>query len=187
MKIQETSLKGNYLIDIKKQKDERGFFARFFCKKYFLEKRLNTQWVQINSSMSKEIGTLRGLHFQKSSHAEVKLVRCIRGMIWDVVVDLRKDSNTFGKWFGAKLSEENQTSMYVPKGFAHGFISLTKNTEIFYLVSNFYAPEAEETLLWNDSELGISWPIKPSVISKKDLLGKRFKIFKSATNSLKTK
>lgn len=187
MRFLETCLKDSYLIEPNKQEDERGFFARLFCKKEFEKKGLNTKWVQINNSLCKKSATLRGLHFQKSSHAEVKLVRCIRGMIWDVVVDLRKDSNTFGKWFGAKLSEENQTSMYVPKGFAHGFISLTKNTEIFYLVSNFYAPEAEETLLWNDSELGISWPIKPSVISKKDLLGKRFKIFKSATNSLKTK
>jgi dTDP-4-dehydrorhamnose 3,5-epimerase len=178
MIIKETNLKGNYLIDLDKHDDDRGFFARLFCEKYFFKKGLNTKWLQINNSMSKEIGTLRGLHFQKSPSAEIKLVRCISGMIWDVVVDLRKESNTYGIWFGTKLSSENRKMMYVPKGFAHGFISMEKYSEVIYLVSEFYAPELEQTLLWNDPDIDIKWPIKPIKISNKDKCGLYFKKIK---------
>ena len=171
MKFKETPLQGNYLIDLELRRDERGFFARYFCEKEFSEKGLNARWVQINNSMSRDVGTLRGLHFQRAPHAEVKLVRCIQGSIWDVVVDLRQDSKTYGNWFGATLSDKNRTMMYVPKGFAHGFVSLEPDSEIFYLVSDFYAPEFEGTLLWNDPDIAIKWPIKPQLLSKKDTKG----------------
>lgn len=175
MRFKETPLKGNYLIDLELREDERGFFARYFCEKAFLDRGLNTHWAQINNSMSRKVGTLRGLHFQRSPHAEVKLVRCIRGAIWDVVVDLRNGSKTLGQWFGATLSGENRTMMYVPRGFAHGFISLEPNCEIIYLVSESYAPEAEGTLLWNDSDVAIRWPTEPQVVSDKDASGSALK------------
>ena len=171
MKFQQTNLDGNFIINLEKKEDERGFFARYFCEKEFKKKKLNTNWVQINNSFTKDKGTLRGLHFQNPPHAEVKLIRCIKGVIYDVVVDLRKNSKTFGKWFGSYLSEKNRTMMYVPEDFAHGFISLTKNTEIIYLISNFYQPTAERTLVWNDPDVNIEWPEKPKVISKKDRSG----------------
>lgn len=171
MKFNETPLQGSYLIDLELRGDERGFFARYFCEKEFSEKGLNTRWVQINNSMSRDVGTLRGLHFQRAPHAEAKLVRCLQGSIWDVVVDLRQDSKTYGKWFGATLSDKNRTMMYVPKGFAHGFISLEPDSEILYLVSEFYAPDHEQTLLWNDSDMAIDWPIAPSIVSDKDSRG----------------
>lgn len=175
MKFTETPLSGSYLIDLEPRQDERGFFARYFCEQEFAAHGLNSHWVQINNSLNKEAGTLRGLHFQYAPHAEVKLVRCIQGAIWDVIVDLRQNSTSYGKWFGATLSNENRTMMYVPKGFAHGFISLEPNSEIIYLVSDFYAPAYETTLLWNDPEVEIEWPRKPSVISEKDAVGKPLK------------
>jgi dTDP-4-dehydrorhamnose 3,5-epimerase len=171
MKFKETKLKGNYLIDLELREDNRGFFARYFCEKEFSLHGLNTTWVQINNSFTKTIGTLRGLHFQREPNAEIKLVRCLKGAIWDVVVDLRHNSKTYGEWFGAKLSDQNRTMMYVPKGFAHGFISLEENSEILYLVSNFYSPELEGTLLATDNKVNIDWPIKPEIISDKDLKG----------------
>lgn len=165
-----TKLKGNFLINLEKKEDDRGFFARYFCQKEFYQKGLNTHWVQINNSLSRDVGTLRGLHFQREPNAEVKLIRCLAGSIWDVVVDLRSGSETFGKWFGKKLSDKNRTMMYVPKGFAHGFISLEPNTEILYLVSNFYEPSTEGTLAWNDKNVAIDWPLEPKIISNKDRL-----------------
>ena len=171
MKFKETKLKGNYLVDLELKEDNRGFFARYFCEKEFSLHGLNITWVQINNSLTKSIGTLRGLHFQREPNAEIKLVRCLKGAIWDVVVDLRHNSKTYGDWFGAKLSDQNRTMMYVPKGFAHGFISLEENSEILYLVSNFYSPELEGTLLATDNKVGIDWPVKPEIISDKDLKG----------------
>ena len=179
MIFKETNLKGNYLIDLEKKEDDRGFFSRFFCKKEFLEKGLNISWVQINNSFNKRKGTLRGLHFQRSPNEEIKLIRCLKGAIWDVVVDLHENSKTFGKWFGTKLSDKNRRMMYVPKGFAHGFISLESKTEILYLVSNFYKPSSEDTIIWNDEDIGIEWPLNPVEISVKDLKGKIFKKTKS--------
>lgn len=171
MIFKETKLKGNYLINLELKEDERGFFARYYCEKEFSKKGLNTKWVQVNNSASKKVGTLRGLHYQREPNTEVKLVRCLRGAIWDVVVDLRDMSKTFGKWFAAKLSDENRTMMYVPKGFAHGYISLEPNSEILYLVSDFYATNLEGTLIWNDKKVEINWPIEPKVVSDKDLKG----------------
>jgi len=175
MIFKETNLKGNFLIDLDPILDERGFFARYFCEKEFSNHGLNTKWVQINNSLSCEVGSLRGLHYQQYPHAEVKLVRCLRGAIWDVVVDLRQNSQTFGKWFGAELSDNNRTMMYVPEGFAHGFISLVPDTEIIYLVSEFYTPDSEGTLIWNDPDVDIQWPMEPKFLSDKDKKGKRLK------------
>ena len=171
MRFTETPLLGNYLIDLDLREDERGFFARYFCEKEFHEKGLSTQWTQINNSMSREVGTLRGLHFQRPPFSEAKLVRCIRGAIWDVVVDLREGSETFGKWYGHTLSDNNRTMMYVPKGCAHGFVSIEAYSEILYLVSDFYNSDSERTLIWDDSDVGIKWPISPKVISEKDQRG----------------
>jgi len=172
MKFTQTPLLGSYLINLDINSDERGFFARYFCEKEFKENGLNTKWVQINNSLSVKKGTLRGLHFQNNPHSEIKLVRCIQGSIWDVIVDVRKDSGTFGKWFGAEITSTNRTMMYVPKGFAHGFITLEANTEIIYLVSEFYSLTEENTILWSDGNIDIKWPIDPKIISDKDLKGK---------------
>jgi dTDP-4-dehydrorhamnose 3,5-epimerase len=157
-----------FLIDLEKREDERGFFARYYCEKEFATHGLNTKWVQLNNSLSVTKGTARGLHFQYPPHAEVKLVRCLAGSIWDVIVDIRKNSPSFGKWFGIELNAENRTMMYVPKGFAHGFVSLADNSEILYMVSSEYSKESEGTLKWNDPFHGIKWPIEPVVISEKD-------------------
>jgi dTDP-4-dehydrorhamnose 3,5-epimerase len=181
MIFSENPLRGSYTILPEPLFDERGFFSRYFCENEFAAQGLNTRWMQINNSMSLEKGTLRGLHFQNPPHAEVKMVRCIRGAVWDVIVDLRKGSQTFGKWFGVELTAENRNMMYVPKGFAHGFISLTSNSELIYMVSNLYASEAEQTLLWSDEEIDITWPLRPLKISEKDSNGNRFSVLKPFT------
>ncbi|MEO0529848.1 MAG: dTDP-4-dehydrorhamnose 3,5-epimerase, partial [Planctomycetota bacterium] len=129
---------------------------------------LPTEFLQVNNSLSADKGTLRGMHYQLAPHAETKIVRCIKGSLWDCILDLRPDSKTFGQWFGAELSAENRTMMVVPKGFAHGFITLTDDCEAFYLVDEFYAPDHERGVRWNDPEFGIEWPIEPSVLSDKD-------------------
>ena len=131
MKFTETPLAGAYLVDLEKRGDERGFFARLFCSNEFSNMNLISSFVQINTSLSENVGTLRGLHYQRPPHAEVKIVRVLSGSLWDVIVDVRLGSATFGKWFGVELSSENRTMMYVPHGFAHGFITLTANTEAF--------------------------------------------------------
>jgi dTDP-4-dehydrorhamnose 3,5-epimerase len=168
MKFKENILNGSFLIDIDKNEDNRGFFARLFCEREFSQNNLETNWKQINTSHSVEKRTLRGLHFQRPPNAEVKLVRCIHGAIWDVIVDLRHSSPTFGKWFGSELNDLNRLMMYVPQGFAHGFLTLSSDTEILYLVSEYYSPESEDTLRWNDPQVNIVWPKAPLIISEKD-------------------
>lgn len=168
MKYLETPLKGSYLIDLDKKEDDRGFFARFFCTKEFEKQGLVHQFVQVNNSLSRYKGTLRGMHYQLSPKAEVKLVRCVKGSLYDVIIDLRPDSKTFKKWFGATLSEDNRQMMYVPHGFAHGFLTLEDNTEALYLVSEFYSPELERGLCYNDPTFNIVWPDVPQIISEKD-------------------
>jgi dTDP-4-dehydrorhamnose 3,5-epimerase len=177
VKYTKTSLSGAFLIDLEPRSDERGFFSRYFCKNEFDNKGLNTTWVQINNSMTQKRGTVRGLHLQSDPYAEVKLIRCFRGAIWDVIVDLRRHSPTFGKWFGFELNESNRTMLYVPQGFAHGFISLMDESECIYLVSNYYSSSHERTLMWNDPDVGIEWPIEMTYISEKDQLGKRLANF----------
>jgi len=168
MIFSETTLKGAYLIDLDKRGDDRGFFARVFCRSEFDKLSLCSDFVQVNNSLSAAVGTLRGMHYQLPPRAETKLVRCIRGALWDVILDLREGAPTFGQWFGAELSTENRRMMYVPKGFAHGFITLTQNSEVFYFVDEFYAPGYERGIRWNDAEFRIGWPIEPVVISDKD-------------------
>ena len=161
-------LEGAYLISLDKKGDDRGFFARYYCEDEFRKHNLKTNWVQMNNSFSKYKGTLRGLHFQYQPHSEAKLIRCFRGAIWDVMVDIRKNSKTYGQWYGVELSEENRNMVYVPEGFAHGFISLTDDSEILYMVSSSYAVQSERTLRWNDPFHKIKWPIDHSIISDKD-------------------
>ena len=164
----ELPLPGAFMIDVNKSGDDRGFFARAWCKNEFEEFGLDTDIVQINNSMNKYKGTLRGLHFQRPPKAETKIVSCIRGSIWDVVVDLRLDSPTYGKWFGAELTEENRSMMYVPKGFAHGFQTMVDNVEILYLHTEFYSQQNEGGLLFNDKDVHIDWPLPISQISERD-------------------
>ena len=132
MKFAPTPLAGAFLIDIEKRGDDRGFFARAFCENEFAAQGLSSRFVQVNNSLSAFKGTLRGMHYQLAPKAETKLVRCIRGALWDVILDLRKESPTFGQYFGAELSAENRRMMYVPKGFGHGFVTLQDDTEAFY-------------------------------------------------------
>jgi dTDP-4-dehydrorhamnose 3,5-epimerase len=170
----ETPLRGAYLIDLEKRGDDRGFFARAFCEKEFVAHQLATRFVQVNNSLSARTGTLRGMHYQLAPKAETKLVRCIRGALYDVLLDLRKDSPTFGESFGAELSAANRRMMYVPKGFAHGFITLEDDTEAFYFVDEFYAPEQERGIRWNDRRFDIRWPTAPVVVSDKDAAHRDF-------------
>lgn len=168
MIFNETPIKGAYVIGLEKHGDERGFFARAFCTKEFEAQGLATKFVQINNSLSAGRGTLRGMHYQLSPASEVKVVRCIRGALYDVILDLREDSPTFGQSFGAELTGENREMMYVPKGCAHGFITLSEDVEAFYLVDEFYAPDYERGIRWNDPKFNIQWPIEPVTISDKD-------------------
>lgn len=168
MHFTKTNLHGAYLIDLDKKGDDRGFFARFYCTKEFTEHGLDNDFVQVNTSLSAYKGTLRGMHYQLPPKAESKLVRCIKGSLYDVIIDLRKDSPSFGQSFGCELTAENRRMMYVPKGFGHGFITLADDTEVLYLVSEFYEPEFERGLRWNDPYFKISWPIEPITVSPKD-------------------
>ena len=168
MIFRETPLPGAHIIDLEKRGDERGFFARVFCEEEFSRHGLATRFVQVNNSLTECRGTLRGLHYQLPPKAEVKVVRCIRGALYDLILDLRKDSPTFGQHFGIELTSENRRMLYVPKGFAHAFLTLEDGTEAFYLVDEFYAPELERGIRWNDQEFEIQWPIDPAAISDKD-------------------
>jgi dTDP-4-dehydrorhamnose 3,5-epimerase len=168
MIFNQTPLAGAYTIDLQKRGDDRGFFARVFCEREFQEHGLSTHFVQVNNSASAERGTLRGLHYQLQPKAETKLLRCIRGALFDVILDLRKGSPTFGQSYGAELTADNRRMMYVPKGFAHGFLTLTADAEAFYFVDEFFAPEQERIIRYNDPKFGIAWPEAPSVVSDKD-------------------
>jgi dTDP-4-dehydrorhamnose 3,5-epimerase len=168
MKFNKTKFPGVYVIEPEKHGDNRGFFARAFCVNEYGEYMLDNKIVQVNNSLSAEKGTLRGMHYQLFPKAETKILRCIKGSIYDVIIDLRKDSPTFLDWYGVELSADNRKMLYVPKGFAHGFITLEDDTEIFYFVTEFYAPELERGIRWNDSRFNIHWPIEPVIISDKD-------------------
>jgi dTDP-4-dehydrorhamnose 3,5-epimerase len=168
MIFKETSLSGAYIIELDKRIDERGFFSRFFCVNEYGALNLDNKIHQINISFSKHKGTLRGMHYQLPPMAETKIVSCIKGALYDVILDLRKNSPTFGKHFGEELSEENGKMMCVPKGFAHGFLTLKENTEALYLVTEFYSPELERGIRWNDPLFNIKWPFNPDIISEKD-------------------
>lgn len=167
-------LAGAYVLTMEPIADDRGFFSRVFCTREFTEHGLNPAVAQASMSYSRKRGTLRGLHYQKPPHEEVKLVRCTRGAVWDVMVDIRPDSPTRAQWFGATLSVENRTMVYVPEGFAHGFITLEDDSEIFYQMSVPYSPGTSAELRWNDPAFGIEWPLEPVVISDKDRLAGDF-------------
>ena len=156
------------LIKPKVFEDERGFFMETYKKQDFEKAGIKEDFIQDNHSKSK-YGVLRGLHFQREPYAQAKIVRCIRGVIYDVAVDLRKDSPTFGKWVGVILSEYNKWQLYIPKGFAHGFVVLSDVAEVVYKVDNVYAPEYEGGIIWNDPDIGIDWPIDEPIVSEKDM------------------
>ncbi len=170
----ETILKNAYVIELEKREDHRGFFARTWDKKEFEEHNLNSNLVQCNVSFSKKCGTLRGMHYQKKPFEESKVIRCVKGKIFDVIIDLRSSSSTFKKWFGVELTEENYKMLYVPEGFAHGFQSLEDNSEIIYQVSEFYTPNSELGIHWNDPSFNITWPIEEKIITEKDNSWKLF-------------
>src|SRR5512145_2294771 len=164
----ELELKGAFLVEVKKIEDERGFFGRAWCASEFVEHGLNKNFVQLNTSFTKKKGTIRGMHFQADPYQEVKFIRCTRGRIWDVIIDLRPDSPTFKKWVGNELSVDNYRMVYVPENFAHGFITLEDNSEVYYPVTQFYTPGAERGLRWDDPAFNIKWPVEVTLVSEKD-------------------
>lgn len=168
MLFTRTLLAGAYVIDLERLEDERGFFARSYCEKEFDQKGLCARWVQCNVSYNARRGTLRGMHYQAPPFEEAKLVRCTRGGIYDVIIDLRPESSTYKQHFGVELNEDNRSMLYIPGGFAHGFLTLTDQTEVFYQMSEFYHPSAAGAVRWNDETFGIVWPEPVAVISEKD-------------------
>jgi len=164
----ETQLCGAFIIEPEKREDERGFFARVFCQKEFQTKGLDYNWVQCNISLNKKKGTLRGLHYQIAPHEETKLIRCTMGAIFDAIIDLRPSSPTYKQWIGVELTASSRRQLYVPKGFAHGYLTLEDEAEVSYLVSQFYAPESERGIRWDDPAFSIGWPESPGYISVKD-------------------
>ena len=174
-----TPLEGSYVIDLQPYSDERGWFARFYCKNEFHEIGHHKDWVQLNQSVSYQKGTLRGMHFQVPPFREVKMVRCIAGAVFDVIIDIRQGSDTFLQWFGVELSAANRKMLYIPEGFAHGFQTLTDNCELIYHHTEFYTPGAEGGIRYNDPAVNIKWPLPVTVISARDeahsLIDKHFK------------
>ena len=168
MKFVQTELQDAYLIQPERLEDERGFFARTWCKREFESQGLSTSLVQCSISFNHKKGTLRGMHFQASPHEETKIVRVTVGSVHDVIVDLRPSSKTYLKHLGVKLDAETRTMLYIPKGFAHGFLTLSDNAEIFYQISDFFTPEAARGIRWNDHALKIQWPEQVCVISDRD-------------------
>jgi dTDP-4-dehydrorhamnose 3,5-epimerase len=168
MIFQETKLAGIFEVRLDPRSDERGFFARSWCEREFEAHGLNPQLVQCNVSFNADKGTLRGMHYQDEPYPEAKLVRCTHGAIYDVAVDLRPQSLTFKRWFGAVLSEENHHMLYIPEGCAHGFLTLTDDTEVFYQMSEFYHPESARGVRFDDPVFQIAWPEKIEIISERD-------------------
>ncbi|MGG1514067.1 dTDP-4-dehydrorhamnose 3,5-epimerase [Paenibacillus oryzisoli] len=175
MKLVETKLKDVYIIEPQAFGDHRGYFMESYNKRKFEEMGLNFDFVQDNHSLSVEAGTIRGLHYQLHPKAQTKVVRALVGAIYDVVVDIRKNSPTFGQWIGVILSEDNNRQIVVPKGFAHGICTLVSNTQILYKVDEYYSPENDRGILWNDPDLAIEWPTSKPVLSDKDLKQPRLK------------
>lgn len=169
MIINTTSLKDALIIDLKRIGDERGFFARAWCRAELADAGVEATVVQANIGYCAQRGTLRGLHYQKAPHEEQKWIRCVRGSVFDVIVDLRQDSPTYRKWLGVELSAEDRRMLYVPKGFAHGYLSLEDDCEVLYMVSEYYAPDHEAGIRWDDPAFGINWPVNEELIlSEKD-------------------
>lgn len=169
MIFRETKLPGAFVIEVQRLEDDRGFFGRSFCRHEFVNHGLNLDVAQCNLSFNRNAGTLRGMHYQAAPHAEDKLIRCTRGSLYDVIIDLRRDSPTFRQWVAVELTDENRHMLYIPKGFAHGFQTLIDNTEIFYQMSEFYHPESVRGVRWNDPIFGIQWPaVDMAILSDRD-------------------
>ena len=168
MIINETKIKGVYVLELEKRVDERGYFERVFSQDELKNVGINYQIVQINRSLTKEKGIIRGMHFQKSPKAEDKIVQCLKGTIFDVALDIRKDSQTYGQWHAELLSSDNQRMLLIPKGLAHGFQAITNDCLVEYFVSELYAPMYESGIRWNDTLFNIDWPIKSPSLSAKD-------------------
>jgi dTDP-4-dehydrorhamnose 3,5-epimerase len=169
MIFRETKLKGAYIVDIERREDDRGFFARTWCLREFEAHGLNSRLAQCSISFNAKRGTLRGMHYQVKPFEEAKLVRCTMGSLCDVIVDLRPDSPTFKNHLSVVLTAENRTMLYVPEGFAHGFLTLEDETEVHYQISEFHAPGHARGFRWNDPAFGIAWPTDEKVISERDL------------------
>jgi dTDP-4-dehydrorhamnose 3,5-epimerase len=168
--FKETALSGAYLIELETVEDERGYFARTFCRNEFAAHGLNTKIVQCSISYNARRGTLRGMHYQVEPSAEVKLVQCVRGSLYDVILDLRPEAETYCRWIGLELSSENRRMLYIPIGFAHGFQTLEDDTVVYYQISEFYEPQHARGVRWNDPAFGIEWPLSEPLISEKDRL-----------------
>ena len=168
MKVIETEIKDLYMIEPQVFGDSRGWFMESWSQKKMEEAGLFYNFVQDSHSFSEKKGTLRGLHFQKGSSSQAKLVRCVKGAVFDVAVDLRKNSKTYKKWVGCILSEENKKQFLIPRGFAHGFLTLTDNVEFVYKADNYYDPQADRNIIWNDEEINVDWGIENPILSEKD-------------------
>lgn len=168
MIFHETKLPGAFIIEPDRFEDERGFFSRIWSQKEFEECGLTARFVESNTSLSVHTGTLRGMHYQAAPHAQAKLVRCTAGSIYDVIIDLRADSPAFMQWEGVELSAENRLLLYIPQGFAHGFQTLTDNTEVLYQVSAYYEPDSARGVRWNDPAFGVDWPETTRTIIARD-------------------
>jgi dTDP-4-dehydrorhamnose 3,5-epimerase len=168
MKFAETGLIGAVMVMPEPIEDERGLFARAFCRREFAAHGLNPNLAQCSVSFNPRKGTLRGMHYQGTPYSEAKLIRCTRGTICDVVIDLHRESPTYRRWFSVELSADNRKMLYVAEGCAHGFLTLTDDTEVFYQISEFYSAEHQRGVRWNDPAIGIAWPSVPQIISAKD-------------------
>lgn len=183
MNFTETKLKGAYILDLEKLQDNRGFFARMYCEEEFRKSGISFSPVQGNVSFNQHKYTLRGMHYQEPPFEEAKLVRCTRGAIYDVIIDIRPESPTANEWVGVELTAENRKMIFIPKGFAHGFLTLEEETEVNYLMSEFYKPGAGRGIRWDDPAFNIDWPAEVAVISEKDKNWPPYKTAKLNVNS----
>ena len=168
MKFLKTPLAGAYVIEAERIEDSRGFFARSFCVDEFARHGLDPSIAQCNISFNRIAATLRGMHYQIAPHEEIKVVRCTMGAIYDVIVDLRPESEAYGRWYAVELTAENRKALYIPKGFAHGFQTLSDNSEVLYQMSEFYHPESARGMRWDDPAFGITWPLPEPILSDRD-------------------
>ena len=174
MLFKATKIKGAWIVDLQRNSDERGYFARAWCTEEFEDHGITPKLCQLNLSYSSNRGTLRGMHYQIDPHSEMKAVRCVKGALFDVIIDLRRESNTYKEWFGFELNERNKSMLIVPEGCAHGFLTLQDDSEAFYLVSAAYNQVSERGLRWDDPSFNIKWPFHPIEVSSKDRSWKNY-------------